>query len=302
MPIHLPPLSRRQFLAGAMAAGTKLLAPRQAFCAQDAEADRWALLADTHIARDPQTIHRGVNMAENLRRVVQEVLGRPRPAGVILDGDCALLDGQAGDYATLAELLPPLRGSNIPIHMTLGNHDDRDHFRAGFARILPRAPLLESWHVGVIETPRANWFLLDSQDGVNKTPGKIGPTQRRWLADALDARPGTPALIVGHHNPALGNLEQNNALVDTQELFQVLVPRKQVKALIFGHTHVWNLAEYQGIHLVNLPPVAYLFKAGLPNGWVDVTIRDNGATLELRALDPKHPAHGKVTELRWRAS
>ncbi len=186
--------------------------------------------------------------------------------------------------------------------MMMGNHDDRGNFRQGFARQVPRQPVLEGRLVSIVETRHANWFLLDSLDEVNKTPGLIGPAQRQWLANALDARPDKPALVVGHHNPRFGNPQRNNTgLLDTDELFALLTPRKQVKAYIFGHTHFWGLSRHEGIHLVNLPPTAYLFATGGPIGWVDVRLAAGGATLEMRAINLKDSAPNQRVELEWRA-
>ena len=73
------------------------------------------------------------------------------------------------------------------------------------------------------------------------------------------------------------------------------------KALFFGHSHKWDLKEKDGLHLVNLPAVAYPFAKDQPTGWVDCNLSVTGATLELRAHNDQHPAHGKKTELKWRA-
>ena len=91
-------------------------------------------------------------------------------------------------------------------------------------------------------------------------------------------------------------------MVDAQELFDVIGPRRQVKAYVFGHTHHWAIAERDGIHLINLPPVAYLFNPSDPNGWVDCQLRDDGMTLEMHALNKEHKAHGQRIELTWRAA
>ena len=197
MPLHLPALSRRQFLASTLAAGAGALTWKSVLAA-DVAADphRWILTADTHIAADRERIHGGVKLAENLARVLAEVTAlEPKPTGLLLDGDAALTNGMPGDYATLGELIKPLAAANIPAHLTLGNHDDRKNFRAGLLRGTGSATL-ESHHVSIVESARANWFLLDSLDQVNKTPGLLGKGQLEWLTKALDARLDKPALIV----------------------------------------------------------------------------------------------------------
>ena len=40
-------------------------------------------------------------------------------------------------------------------------------------------------------------------------------------------------------------------------------------AYIYGHTHNWKVeSDTSGIHLINLPPVSYVFREGEPSGWV----------------------------------
>jgi len=296
MPFHAGPLTRRQFLTVAAASAGALTL--QAAWAEDH--DRWALLADTHIAADPEKVVRGVRMAAHLERVRHQLLAlEPRPAGALVNGDCALTDGQPGDYARLLALAGPLRQAGIPLHMTLGNHDHRESFWAALRHADPRP--LRSKHVSVLETPRANWFLVDSLDRTNVTPGRLGEEQLQWLARELDARPGKPALIFGRHHPVIPSGSSIGGLEDTQALLEVLAPRRQVKAYLFGHTHHWEVREHEGIHLVNLPPVAYVFQQGDPSGWADLQLRPGGAALTLRSLDPAHAAHGKTHELVWRA-
>ncbi len=301
MPLHLAPPSRRRFLAASLAAGVGVLTWREAW-AEEAkrDPDHWILLSDTHIDADRAQVVRGVKMANNLARAVAALTGlHPRPAGVLLNGDAAHLNGEAGDYKQLAELLEPLADAELPLHFTLGNHDHRDHFRAGLLRGVGQSPL-EARQVTVIETPRVNWVLLDTLDQVNKTPGVCGKEQLDWLAQALDARADKPAMVVAHHDPQWTPRDKRTGLVDTEALFDVLRPRKQVKALIFGHTHHWHRDQRDGIHLVNLPPVAYVFTPGIPNGWVDVRLRDQGARFTLHAFDAKHRQNGETYDLAWR--
>src|SRR5437016_2298828 len=107
MPLHLPPISRRRFLTSSLAAGAGVLTWRLAMGVErTADADHWALLSDTHVASDRNLVHLDVRMADNLARVVADVAQlRPRPAGVLLNGDAAYHQGEPGDYRLLVELL-----------------------------------------------------------------------------------------------------------------------------------------------------------------------------------------------------
>jgi len=303
MPIHLPALSRRQFILRSLAGGTALaLSPQLLAAAERTDPDFWALLADTHIASDPSRVARGINMTDHFNCVSQELRSLPnRPAGVFITGDCAYNSGQAGDYRQLVELLQPIRAAQMPVHLALGNHDHRERFWEALRQERSATRPLADRQVALLRTPRANWFVLDSLEKTLQTPGLLGEEQLKWLARALDANRSKPALVLIHHNP--GTMANVGGLKDTEALFEVIRPRKQVKAYIFGHTHAWHVEEDpSGIHLVNLPPVAYVFREGNPSGWVHATLERKGMRLELRCVDPAHKSHGQVIKLEWRAS
>jgi len=304
MPFHLNAISRREFIRRSAAAGISLAVfPSLRAAESKADPNHWALLSDTHIAADPTLVKLDTNMADHLRNAVAEVaaLATP-PQGVLVNGDCAVNQGLAADYATFAMLLKPLGDANLPTHLTLGNHDNRQTFWASLKDARPVNPPLASRQVAIIESPHANWFMLDSLDVTNQTPGKLGDEQRGWLASALDSRKDKPALVVVHHNPLLTADEKKTGLLDTAELIEILKPRLYVKALFFGHTHTWRLTQLDGLHLVNLPAVAYPFNPAEVTGWVDCHLKPDGVSLELRAHDKTHAAHGKVSELSWRTA
>ncbi len=300
MPIHLPPLSRRAFVRRALIAGsTVALAPELLAAMRRTNTNSWALLADTHIAADPAKVERTVNMTEHLAAVSKEVLALPeRPAGVLVVGDCAFSKGESGDYRQFASLIEPMRAGGLPAHLTLGNHDQRENFRAALeAQAATPSPVADK-QVALVRSKLVNWFLLDSLEKTLQTPGALGAEQLKWLAETLDANAKKPAVIVVHHNPGL---DGNFGLKDTEALLEVMRPRKQAKAWVYGHTHNWKVSQdASGIHLVNLPPVAYLFREGDPAGWVHATTRRDGMKLELRCVDPQHKAHGQVVDLKWR--
>jgi hypothetical protein len=300
MPIQLPPISRRKFLAWSLTAAAGLaLGPRLLAAGKKTDENLWALLSDTHIAADRAQIGHGVNMTDHLAAATRELIALPEiPAGVFITGDCAYNSGKTDDYATFANLIQPLRREGMPLHLTLGNHDNRERFWDALTEEkMAKRPLADK-QAALLPTPRANWFLLDSLDKTLSTPGLIGREQLDWLAKSLDGDSGKPALILVHHNPGFhGKIAE---LKDTDALFQIIRPRKQVKACIFGHTHFWHVQQDEsGIHLINLPPVAYVFEEGKPSGWVRATLEPDGMRIELCCVSPDK-ACGEVNQLKWR--
>lgn len=310
MPLHLDPLSRRRFLGGSAVLALSSAMPRAARAARAADSESWALLADTHIAAD-RTLKssQGVYMAEHLGRVVAELLVEKETlSGVVINGDCAYNDGQAGDYAILLALLDPLREAGLPVHFTLGNHDDRDHFSAAVGDFAGGGPV-EGKYCSVLETPFANWILLDSLRYVNKVEGEFGEAQLAWVARLLEAQPDKPAILVGHHYPQVFREDiipgekkiQISGLVDSEAFLATLSERRAAKAYVYGHSHTWLLKRGEdGLHQINLPPTAYVFDEARPSGWVRATVSARGMSLELRSLDRAHPRHGERHELVWR--
>src|SRR2546423_46539 len=228
MPIHLPPISRRRFLKGTLATGAGLVIAPELFAAQkNSDPDFWALFSDIHLAGDRHQLGRGINMAGHFATASHELLALEKmPAGLFVNGDCAFNSGENADYATVAELLTPLRNAGMPIHLALGNHDDRERFWAAFADEKAANRPLTDRQASLVKTAKANWFILDSLERTLATPGLLGQEQLNWLAKALDENATKPAIVMIHHNPGLSG---NMGLKDTAALFEVIRPRKQVK-------------------------------------------------------------------------
>jgi hypothetical protein len=304
MPVTLPQLSRRAFLKRAAIAGVAAAVAPQSYAGlfgKSRDRHTFAFFSDTHIAADPAQVYLNVNMTDHLKACVRELLAWPvKPAAVIVNGDLAYLTGQPGDYTAFGELIAPVRAL-APLHLSLGNHDERETFWHAFphdAAVLKSVPQKQ---VTVFGSERANWFMLDSLDVTSKTPGLVGPAQLDWLGRELDSRPDQPAVVVVHHNPQFPKV--TTGLLDSEQLMETLAGRRQVKALIFGHTHDWHIETHaSGVHLINLPPTSYPFKEGRPGGWVRATLARDGIEFELRSLDPHHPEHAQIKKLAWRTS
>lgn len=266
----------------------------------------FAFLSDTHVAGNPETIARDVNMTANLQSSIAEVLAlKNRPAGVLFNGDCVYLKGLPDDYTQFAKCIQPLVDAGYPLHMTMGNHDDREPFYEAVAGLKPETPLVESKHVSVVETPFANLFLLDTLMKTNIVTGEIGDAQMKWLASALDAHSDKPAIVMAHHTPQFTPPEEGKlwgGIKDTAAFVELLTSKPHVKAYVFGHSHVWSQKQHGSLQLINLPANAYVFSAKQPNGWVLATLRPTGIHFQLQAHNKAHPSHRQTFEVNWPAA
>ena len=300
MPIHLPAHNRRTFLS---TVGAVLVAGSgTSFADEQVDSDLVYLLNDTHIGEKHPA---SSPVPSNLRKVVTELVELERkPAAVLINGDLALKDGQPGDYRHFAQLVAPLTEARVNMHLTLGNHDHRETFYDVMKDQRPESPPVESRHVSVVKTRHANFFLLDSLQKTMVTQGTIGSEQRAWLTQALDAHADRPAIIVTHHNPRLGGdpLHFPGGLIDSNELWDVLVSRKHVKAYIHGHIHHRSLAEHRGIHIINTPATSYVADPKTSTtGWTLARFTADGVTLTTRTSDESHAWNGQTRQLNWRS-
>lgn len=296
MPIHLT--SRRQFIAqlGVAAALSNVTSS-----ATEVDESLIAILNDTHIgAQQPAT----ASIPTNLRNTLSNLLALPkRPAAVIINGDLALKDGKRGDYEHFAKLIAPLREAGVPLHLTMGNHDDRAVFYDVLKSDKPESPAVESKHVGVVKLAQANLFLLDSLKATMVTQGLIGEAQMTWLTKLLDAHADKPALLFAHHNPRLGGdpLHFPGGLEDSESLWQELVKRPQVKAYIHGHIHHRDFNSHQGIHILNTPATSYVAdKKTSTTGWTMAKLSATNGSFTTHTHLTEHEWNGIKVELTWR--
>ena len=303
MPIHLPPITRREFVAGSLAACASGLFSEQLLAAdRRVDTSRCALLADIHISGNRAKWYTAagiaVNMTDNFNVAIRGILALdPRPANMIIAGDCADQVGLAGDYAVLADLVKPVRAAGISVHFLMGNHDRRENFFNAFPEAAPEGkPDVPGKHVSIVSLPHANWFLLDSLQEDNVAVGLLGEDQLAWLASALDSHTDKPALVMAHHDPT----RRDAALADFDALYKVMKNRKRVKAYFYGHMHRWERPFCDSIHLIAIPTTAWLFDHRQPRGWIDARLRPDGSTLIFNPLNKNEPVETETIQFRWR--
>ena len=286
-----------------------LATPFDLFAEEHQTEDVWAFASDMHIADwTPQPPEYNTRFQAAMTALLAEPV---KPRRLFLLGDNVAL-GKPEQYKRLHETLKPVVDAGIGIHASMGDHDLRENFQSIRKQLLPAPEKnddtfthivhTESWqngevkHLEIIETKRANFFVLDSHDKLDQDEGKFGKNQLDWLAAELDQRKDKPAILMAHH-PAVDLAK--SGLFDAADFWKVLGTQQQVKAFFFGHTHFWVNYRIGRVHQVNVPatsrcaPITVL-------GWVLMTLYDDGLRLTLKTCDPQARRNGETVNLKWK--
>ncbi|MFP5511260.1 MAG: metallophosphoesterase family protein, partial [Alphaproteobacteria bacterium] len=155
---------------------------------------RFIHLTDLHLSvpdMDDPLLH--ADTAAALDLAVNKIKAlEPKVDFVAISGDLAN-HGKKASYAHLKTALAPLQ---VPIVMSLGNHDDRSNFRSVFGGSgAPDTPLFAHMVIDGLHI-----IALDSSVP-GRVGGAIGDAQFEALETALRAHQHLPKLILCHHPP-----------------------------------------------------------------------------------------------------
>lgn len=233
-----------------------------------------------------------------LERTVDEILRlNPRPRNIIALGDLAYLTGRPEEYALLKKILAPLDGTGMTLTLAMGNHDRRENFWACFPEQKAKS-LLDDRCVYVVETPRADFIVLDSlQQGEDTTtwitPGALDDRQRAWLGDRLSKYTGKPVLVMAHH-PIHETLVRD-----------LLLDSPSCCGYIHGHDHVWqtgwqrkNYSEYSLLPTLCVPSTGHWGDIG----YTLLKMGNDSATASLREFEfffPHPVEKGEARPPQW---
>ena len=289
------PIDRKAFLAAttrmAGVAALAQLSPSASLADATEDEAHVALLSDTHIPADPVNEYRGFRPVENLREIVPQVIAS-KPELAFINGDAARLKGFREDYEALKTLLTPL-AAETPIHIGLGNHDDRRQFFGVFENDGDEP--VGGKHVTVVERGPVRFLLLDSLLYVDKVAGLLGKSQRDWLAKFLDESDDRPHVLMVHHTLGDGDGD----LLDANRMFEIIGKHQKVKAVFYGHSHRYSVDRRGHIQLINLPAVGYNFGDDQPVGWIDARFTRDGVSMKLNAIGGNRMGDGKTTTVTW---
>lgn len=198
-------------------------------------------LTDTHVIGGGRTLY-GANPARRLARAVDSINAEHGDAEfVVVTGDLTHW-GDAGAYAAFAAEIGRLA---MPVHLMMGNHDERDAFTEAF----PEAPRDENGFVqSAFNTGRGRMLLLDTK-APGTHAGAFCAARRAWLRDQLDGFDG-PVFLFMHHPPFdIGIHGMDTIKLEEPEAFHdVIAPYKaRIRHLFFGHAHRATFGNWRGV-------------------------------------------------------
>lgn len=207
-------------------------------------------LSDLHLVTPGASLH-GLDPQDRLRRCVAHIKAAHSDAAfVVLTGDLTH-NGEPAGYEAGRAILAELP---MPLHVTIGNHDSRDAFRAAF----PHVPVSENGFVQeAFDTPEGRFIVLDTHEP-GRAEGRLCDQRLAWLEHAIRDSSG-PVFLCLHHPPfrvGLGRMDRIR-LLDGDPLLAVLrLHPGRVRHLFVGHLHrilagSWHGSAFSGVRGTN---------------------------------------------------
>jgi 3',5'-cyclic-AMP phosphodiesterase len=212
-------------------------------------------VTDPHLFADPQVTLLGVNTADSLNAVLQQIgCLQSKPHLMLVTGDISQ-DYSADSYRQFVAAIGPL---DLPCHYLPGNHDDPHVMRLHMQgeRLFGQKRILAG-----------NWQILMLDSTVRGRPGGYMSDAEMQLIDAaVAAEPERHLLLVMHHNPILVEsrwLDQH-WMVNGEQFLAHVSRYPQVKGVLWGHVHQQLDLDYGGrqapLRLMATPSTCIQFK------------------------------------------
>jgi 3',5'-cyclic-AMP phosphodiesterase len=206
---------------------------------------KFVVMSDLHLVREGE-VSMTLDTAARLEAAVDAVNARYADADFcVLAGDLADL-GEAEAYGRLKAIISRL---TIPVHITLGNHDDRPVFFEVFGA----EQAAETGKVDkVIDAKGYRIIILDSSEP-GRVDGVLEAAQIDWLTARLGEAMDRPVIVILHHNAnALHIASDTIRMLEPDAFIAALKTHPDIRQVIAGHVHLTSTATYRGLPFTTL--------------------------------------------------
>jgi 3',5'-cyclic-AMP phosphodiesterase len=241
-----------------------------------------AQLTDLHITSPDGQVYGCVDTRAYLQAAIARLHAlTPRPDLVLITGD--LVDhGSADEYAHLRDLLTELQ---IPVFMSIGNHDNRDVFLDVFGDLDYLKHVTQFINYAV-DMPKLRLLALDTHVA-GKPYGELAPETLEWVEKELTDHPTRPTLLFMHHPPFESGIWWMDAigLHGGAALERIIRAHPQVRRVVCGHAHRAIFTEWAGVMCSIAPSTAHHIELDLA-GDAFLQMRIEPPTLHLHRIAP----------------
>ena len=155
--------------------------------------------------------------------------------------------GDLASYRKLKELLAPV---TIPVHLMLGNHDNR----ASFLNVFPDTPTdINGFVQQVVDLPEARLVMLDTlfgppYDYPASHAGALCERRLEWFESAL-TETDKPCIVFMHHPPHETGFAAMDPIMlrDADAFYDVAHRAGNVGHIICGHIHRTISGTHRGV-------------------------------------------------------
>ncbi|WP_282046192.1 phosphodiesterase [Roseibium album] len=197
-------------------------------------------LTDIHLTAPGETIG-GREPNDNFRKALGHALTHhPDADALVITGDLS----DWGDRADYLRLKETISGLSVPVHLCIGNHDERDVFVSVFPDLVDDNGFVQS----VLDLPVGQAIFLDTW-GANSHAGYYCETRRSWLDERLNETAG-PVFLFMHHNPVPTGIAPIDKIMlqDAEEFGNVIEKhRAKIRHIFHGHCHLPLSGSFHGV-------------------------------------------------------
>ena len=156
---------------------------------------------------------------------------------------------ERGEVETFVALKERLKKFPLPVHLMLGNHDERSNF----LKVFDGADDYGFVQHRLVQSGQ-HFLFLDTLKGGPSSAGLYDEPRRKWLRAALAEAGDAPVYIFMHHPP----FNIHHPLMDLIPLedgsgFGDILAGHNVRHIFFGHAHRTISGQWRGISYSALP-------------------------------------------------
>lgn len=206
---------------------------------------KFIVMSDLHLVAEGE-LSMTLDTAARLELAVETINARYADADFcVLAGDLADLAQEAA-YRQLKAIISKL---TIPVHITLGNHDDR----ATFLEVFGAEFAAETGNVDKVIDLKGYRVILVNSSEPGRVDGVLEAGQIDWLKARLREAADRSVIVVLHHNAnALHIAADDIRIIEDGPFLDALLTHNDIRQVIAGHVHLTSTATYRGIPFTTL--------------------------------------------------